>query len=150
MKSKQKPPKKHQPRPAPRPTAAAGSWKRPLVLALVALLTAGGVWAFCEFYLWNELPGAIVGKWVVTEGPQEGATFDFYRSGAMRGRINVNGDEAIVKASVRIEERKLYATTAHPKTGEELTRVQVIRVLSATKLVLEDEQGKLLKMERAD
>ncbi len=47
-------------------------------------------------------------------------------------------------------EIRFYATTRHPMTGEELTRVQTIQKLTRKDLVLKDEQGNLLVMERED
>ncbi len=134
-----------------RPTEPAQSFSRRhrLLLAILALAVGGATWAVFEFVVWNKLPAELVGKWVVVEGPQEGATFDFYRSGTMVGVINVRGKEGHINARIRVEGTKIYSTTRHPKTGEQMTRVQVIRVLTAKELVLQDEQGQILKMERA-
>jgi hypothetical protein len=118
-----------------------------LVASALGLCTA--TWAFFEFVVWNRLPPELVGKWVVVEGPQEGATFDFFRNGTMTGRINLGGNEGIINARVRVEGKNIYSTTRHPETGQEDTVVQIIRRLTATELVVEDERGKLLKMERA-
>ncbi len=121
------------------------------MLALLALTIAGATWAIFEFVVWNKLPRELVGKWVVTEPTeQEGATFDFYRTGAMVGVINMHGKEGHVNASIRLEGQNMHATTKHPTTGEEMTRTQVIRTLTENELVLQDEKGQLLKMKRAD
>jgi uncharacterized protein (TIGR03066 family) len=109
----------------------------------------GGTWAFCEFVLWNRVPSELVGKWVVTEGPQEGATFDFYRNGNLRARLNAGGREAIMEARVRVEDKKIYSTTTNPNTGQDDTKVLMIRTLTARELVVEDEQGTVMKMQRA-
>jgi hypothetical protein len=121
-----------------------------LIVVLCALLVGGATWALFEFVIWNTTPTELVGKWVVTEGPQEGATFDFYRGGRMVGVVNVGGKEGIVEARIRVEDNKIFSTTRNPNTGRDDTRVLVIRRLSATDLVLEDEQSGLLKMERAN
>jgi uncharacterized protein (TIGR03066 family) len=116
---------------------------------MVAVLTFLGTWTFFEWVVWARVPSELVGKWVVTEGPQEGATFDFHRNGTMVGRVNAGGREAIINAQVRVEDKKIYSTTKNPQTGQEDTRVLVIRTLTARELVVEDEQGQVLKMERA-
>ena len=137
-----------QPAPtAPRGASIAASIWFP---ALILFLVAGGTWAFFEFVVWNAVPAELVGKWVVTDGPQEGATFDFYRSGKMVGRVNQGGQLAHVYAAIRVEGDKIYSTTLHPKTGQETTIVQTIRTLTAKELVVEDAKGKRLNMERAD
>jgi hypothetical protein len=96
------------------------------------------------------MPPELVSKWVVKEGPQEGATFGFYRGGTMVGRINADGKEAIVKARIRVEDKAIYSTTTNPHTGQDDTMVLKIRPLTPRELMVEDQQGQLLKMERAD
>jgi hypothetical protein len=49
-----------------------------------------------------------------------------------------------------VEDRKIYSTTTNPNTGQDETRVLTIHTLTARNLVVEDEQGQVLKMERAD
>src|SRR5438552_8558455 len=56
--------------PPARRVIETGMWQRRLLLGLVALLTAGSVWAFFEFVVWSNIPSELVGKWVVLEGPQ--------------------------------------------------------------------------------
>jgi hypothetical protein len=126
-----------------------GKWLM-LILALVGVLTFGGTWAFFEFVVWARVPAELVGKWVVTEGPQEGATFDFYRGGTMVGHVNARGDEAIVNARIQVQDRTIYSTTTNPHTGRDDTMVLNIRALTARELVVEDQQGQVLKMERAE
>jgi hypothetical protein len=144
--------KKHRPTP-PQPTTVNRAWS-PLahwsLLGFCLLFATGSTWGVMEFVVGNKLPGELVGKWVVQEGDQEGATFDFFRNGTMVGRVNVQGKLAYVNAAIRVEEKKMYSTTQNPNTGKQDTRVQSIRTLSATQMVLEDEQGRLLKLERAE
>jgi uncharacterized protein (TIGR03066 family) len=138
------------PQPVRAPVQRNSWWIAALLLLLVALGAGGGTWALFEFVVWNELPAELVGKWVVKEGPQEGATFDFYRNGTMVGHVDAGGKEAIVNARVRVEDKKIYSTTRNPYTGGDDTKVLVIRTLTARDLVVKDEQGKLMKMERAE
>src|SRR5262245_22675929 len=124
MKTKTKNRKKHEP--ARRPVAPRRGLSRRGLLgfSLGVLLAAVGTWALFEYVIWNTTRPALVGKWVVVQGPQDGATFDFFRNGTMVGRVNLDGQEGRVEARIRVEEDRIYATTRHPATGEELTRVQ--------------------------
>jgi hypothetical protein len=65
------------------------------VPALCLLLSAGGAWAVFEFVVWNRLPAELVGKWVVEGGAQDGATFDFSRSGNLEAHLNNKGMEEL-------------------------------------------------------
>jgi hypothetical protein len=146
---KQTAPNPTAPKPAP-PGASHLQW---FILCGCMILAAVATWAVFEFVVWNALPSSLVGKWVVVGGPQDaqdGATFDFYRSGAMVGNVNVKGANATVEATVRVEDQKLYSTTINPNTNRPETRVQRIVVHTATDLVLEDERGQRLVMERAN
>src|SRR5947209_14135999 len=49
--------------PPARKAVDMGPWKRQLLLGLVALLTAGSVWAFFAFVVRNNVPPELVGKW---------------------------------------------------------------------------------------
>jgi hypothetical protein len=132
-------------------TVPQGRWPLPrwIVLGLCLLLAAGGTWAFFEFVIWNKVPSELVGKWVVMEGPDEGGTIDFYRKGTMVAKVNQGGFEGIIYAAIRVEDKKIHVTTRHQKTGEEGTRVQTIRTLEANRLVLEDERGTSIMLQRA-
>jgi hypothetical protein len=121
-----------------------------VVSALVGVVAFVGTWAFFELVVWARVPPELVGKWVVREGPQEGATFDFYRGGTMVGRVNAGGNEAIVNARIRVEDKTIYSTTTNPHTGRDDTMALKIRALTARELVVEDQQRQLLKMERAE
>jgi hypothetical protein len=137
--------------PPARRVVETGTWKRRLFLGLLAVLTAVSVCAIWEFVVWwNNVPPELVGKWVVREGPQDGASFDFFRGGAMEGKVNIGGREGIVNGWIRVDGKNLLWTTRHSQTGAEDTRSKIIRTLTAKELVLEDEQGTLLRMERAD
>ena len=98
----------------------------------------------------KSLPKELMGKWVVVEGPQEGAAFEFFPDGKMIAKVNLNGKEGIIHATVRVENKKLLSTTKNPQTGKEDSRALRIRILTAKEFVLEDDQGKLWKMWRAE
>ena len=137
--------------PSAPPTASAGTSNlRWMAIGFGVLITAGATWAFFEYYVWATTPSELVGKWVVTEGPDKGGTVDFYRNGTMVAKVNNKGMEGIIEAKIRVEDNKIHVTTRHQQTGELGTRVQTIKVLDAHRLVLQDERGMTIKMERAD
>jgi uncharacterized protein (TIGR03066 family) len=129
---------------------ARSFFSRGWFLVLAGILVGVGTWALFEMVIWNQVPSELVGKWVVTEGPQEGATFDFKRNGTMVGKVNAAGREAILDARIRVEDKKIYSTTTNPQTGKDDTAVLTIRTLTARELIVEDSQGKVLKMRRAE
>jgi hypothetical protein len=150
MKSKERRNLKNRAKAPPRQAPGTGSWKRRLLLTLTVLLAAGGTWALFEFVIWSRVPSELVGKWVVVGGPQDGATFDFFRNGTMEGNVNFRETNKPFFAVVRVDGKNIYTTTKHPETGQDDTQVKVIRTLTATNLVIEDEQGKLTQLERAE
>jgi uncharacterized protein (TIGR03066 family) len=126
------------------------SLPRWVFLALCLLLTFGGTWAVFELVVWNKVPPELVGKWVVTEGPDEGGTIDFYRGGTMIAKVNLDGKLGVIDAKVQVEGKKIIATLTNKFTGEQGTRIQTIKVLDSKRLVLEDERGMQIKLERAE
>jgi uncharacterized protein (TIGR03066 family) len=150
MKSTSKNHRKDRPRPAARPSPGLG--QRFLLLAALVLLSGAGTWAFLVYVVWNVTPAELVGTWVVMRGPpdQEGGTFEFCRDGTLIGHIGPDGNHHVVRARIRVEGDKIYATTRHSITGEELTRIQTITNLTKKSLVLRDEQGNQLVMERTE
>ncbi len=149
-KKKQKADMKRTPRAEPLPASGGGSTKLVLLLLGTFLLVFGGVWAFCEFVLWNKIPAELVGKWVVLRGPDEGGTIDFYRGGSMVAKVNQGGYEGTIGATIRVEENRIHVTTKNQKTGEVGTRVQTIKSLDRSRLVLQDERGVSIELERAN
>ena len=153
MKGKEKKQKNklaRAPRISPGPVPAIGSWRRRLALVLVLLVVGGGTWAVFEFVVWNNVPSELVGKWVVTRGPDEGGTIDFYRNGAMVAKVNQDGFVGIINAKIRVADKKIHVTTTHQNTGEQGTRVQTIKSLEGNFLVLEDERGVSISLDRAE
>ncbi len=121
-----------------------------LVLGLCLLVAFGGAWAATEFFLFSKLPPELVGKWVVQGGPQDGATFDFFRGGNMEAHLNNNGNEVVLKAQVAVEGKTLLTTTRNPHTGQDETNTSTIRELTRDSLVLETKQGEVFRMTRAE
>jgi uncharacterized protein (TIGR03066 family) len=141
--------------PQPNAKTPGATAKRPLLprwaLILLCLVFAGGgTWAVAEFFVFSKLPPELVGKWVVQGGPQDGATFDFYRDGSMVAHLNNNGSVGIIKAGASVEGKQLLTTTRQPSTGQLKTSVSHIRELTRDSLVLESEQGEVTRMSRAE
>jgi uncharacterized protein (TIGR03066 family) len=91
-----------------------------------------------------------VGKWVVQGGPQDGATFDFFRGGSMVARLNNNGTAVLLKARAAVEGKTLLTTTQNPHTGRDETNASTIRELTRDSLILETKQGEVFRMARAE
>jgi uncharacterized protein (TIGR03066 family) len=146
--------------PASNPPAATDPVRPPLlprwlVLALCLLLAGGATgavtaWAVSEGILFSKIPRDLVGKWVVQGGPQDGATFDFFRSGDMVARLNNNGTAVVLKARVAVEGKKLLTTTRNPHTDKDETNTSTIRELTRDSLVLETARGEVFRLSRAE
>ena len=119
------------------------------VLGLSLLLAGGGTWAALEFFVWNKLPPALVGKWEVQGGPMSGGTFQFFRNGTLETRHKKDQTYSMLRASVAVEDKTLLTTTQDSQTGREQTRKSTIRELTAISLAIELEDGAVLKMVRA-
>jgi uncharacterized protein (TIGR03066 family) len=118
-------------------------------LGLGLLLAGGGTWAALEFFVWNKLPAALVGKWEVQGGPMSGGTFQFFRDGTLETRHKKDQTYSMLRASVAVEGKTLLTTTQDLRTGQEQTRKSTIRELTANSLAIELEDGAVLKMVRA-
>jgi hypothetical protein len=125
-----------------------GRW-RWTVLALGLFVVGGGTFVVLKFFIWNQLPAELVGKWVVQQGPLAGGTFEFFPNGTLETRIKSEGEQFALKARVTVEDKILRTTTQDPQTRREQTRKSIIRELSANALVLELEDGQMLQMVRA-
>jgi uncharacterized protein (TIGR03066 family) len=150
MKTKKQNNKSAVPRVAQDSKRKAGVLRSRLALVLALVLAGGATWALFEFVVWNKVPQELVGKWEVAEGPKEyrGAVFQFFRNGDMEGMVDVGDYLNIIKSTIRVEGKKIFVTSKHPRTGQEATQVQLIRTLTATELVVEDERANVLKMVR--
>jgi hypothetical protein len=118
------------------------------LVALCLFLAAGGTLAVLEFFIWNKVPPELVGTWEVTEGPMAGGTFEFSRTGTLETRVKSKGKYFTIKASVTVEDKALFTTTHEALTGGEQTRKSIIRELTESSLILELENGEVLKMTR--
>jgi uncharacterized protein (TIGR03066 family) len=121
-----------------------------LIMLLVAMLAFGGTWASFELFVWNRVPAALVGKWVVMEGPDSGDTVEFYRNGTMIALVNREGEQHIIPGTIQVDGKRIFTTTKHPQTGESAVRVQTIQLLEADRLTLQDERGMVVKLKRVE
>jgi hypothetical protein len=122
--------------------------RRWTLIALCFLLVGGATWAVLELVVWTKVPRALVGQWEVTEGPMAGGTFAFARDGTLAIHADAQGTDYIVTARVAVENKTLSMTTREPRTRQEQTRTSTIQELTATSLVLELENGQVLRMVR--
>jgi uncharacterized protein (TIGR03066 family) len=116
---------------------------------LLGVLAGVGTWALFEFVLSSRVPSELVGKWVVKGGPDDGGTIDFRRNGTMVAQVNNGGMLGVIEARVRVAGKKLFVRTTNQETGEEGMRVQTIKTLDEHNLVLEDELGMSVRLEKA-
>ena len=143
--------KKRKPTPAQPGEQKTGKFGLPrwAWIALGLLLAAGGTLAVFEFFIWNKVPPALVGKWEVQGGPMSGGTFQFFRNGTLETRHKKDQTYSMLRASVAVEGKTLLTTTQDTRTGREQTRKSAIRELTANSLAIELEDGAVLKMVRA-
>jgi hypothetical protein len=143
--------KKRKPKETKPPPKKTGRIGRPrwAVVALGLLLAGGATLAVFEFFIWNKVPPALVGKWEVQGGPMSGGTFQFSRSGAVE--VRHQGAQVALSGRATVDGETLLLTTRDPKDIRlEQTRPSTIRELTATTFVLELEKGEVLKMVRKE
>lgn len=137
-------------RTAPRQAGRAArrfTLRHALVLGLCVFLAAAGALTALRVFVWK-VPTALVGIWEVTEGPMAGGIFVFSRAGGLETRVKSGGKLFTLNGSASVEGNTLLTTTRHPRTGDEQTRRSTIRELTDSTLVLELEQGEVLKLKR--
>ena len=130
-------------------TSARVGLPRWAIIALCLVLAGGGAWAVCEFFVFAKIPPELVGKWVVQGGPQDGATFDFSRNGAVEAHLNGMGMEHVLKGKAAVQDKTLLITTQNPHTKQDETCGCLIRELTPQSLIVEFEKGEVFKMTRA-
>jgi hypothetical protein len=120
------------------------------VLVVLLLIVAGlGTLTFFEFWVWTKVPPALAGLWEISDGPGKGSTFEFSRNGQMEFIPNV-GKGRSRKARVLVRDKTLVILETDPRTGEDMRLKNTIRELTATTLILELENGDVLKMVRLE
>jgi uncharacterized protein (TIGR03066 family) len=141
--------KRRPPKPAVRPK---GGTIAPLFWAwsAVALVVVGaGTLAAFEFFVWNKVPPALVGKWKVEDGALGGGTFEFSRNGDLViQRKNQNQEASHIKGRALVEGKNLHTTLHNPLARRDQTQTITIIELTANSLMLEFENGDVLRMAR--
>jgi hypothetical protein len=77
-----------------------------------------------------------------------GGTFTFTRDGILAIHAEDKGKDYTVHARVAVEGKTLRMTTRDPVSRQEQTRTSTVQELTATSLVLELENGQVLRMAR--
>lgn len=132
------------PQTRPRPRAAL-VW---LAVLGCVLLAGAASYAVLRFVVLSRVPHALLGKWYVVGGDMDGATLEFDRDGKMIGTVNMKGKEGKIKGKAEVDGQTLRITSTNPFTGRAETVTQTIRTLTEDRLVIEDEKGAVLQMER--
>ncbi len=119
----------------------------------LAYFTALVVVAATSFYLvlnfvLPKVPAEFAGKWLVEGGPMGSAELQIQRNGSFVARVP--GKEEFVEGRVEVYEKSLLFITVNPYTNEEDAKQQSIKQLSAREMVLEDPQGKAMRLIRRD
>ncbi|HMF16209.1 MAG TPA: hypothetical protein VKE98_03340 [Gemmataceae bacterium] len=122
---------------------ATSTW---VLVGLILILGGVGTLFVFEFFVWTRVPPALVGVWEINEGPPKGTTFDFDRNGDMELIPNF-GNGKSRKARVIVRDKTLVMSEPD-RTGKELKIEYTIRELTADTLILELENGDVLKMVR--
>jgi hypothetical protein len=112
------------------------------------MVIAAGTVAVLEFFVWNKVPPALVGKWKIEDGPLAGGTFEFSRNGDMAVKDKNQKGVSQLKAKAVLEGKTIVTTSSNPLTREQLIHTSTVRELTATTLVIELESGDVLKMVR--
>src|SRR5579862_911113 len=95
------------------PMLTTSTW---VLLGLTFVLAGFGTWAVFDFIVWNKVPPELVGLWEVEQGPQKGATFEFFRDGVMEVQMRRNKKEISHKAQVAVRDKTLLMTSKNPLT----------------------------------
>jgi hypothetical protein len=130
--------------------AGATAWLSSSTWVLLGLcLALGGVGALAVSDYLVKVPRELVGLWEVEEGPQKGATFEFFRNGAMEVVMRGKKGEVAHKTRVAVRDKTLRVTAKGTQATEDNTGESIIRELTADTLILE-EKGNVLKMVRIE
>ncbi|MBI3407237.1 MAG: hypothetical protein HY040_02635 [Planctomycetes bacterium] len=121
-----------------------------LLLTLCLVLAGVGTLAVYEFFIWNKVPPELVGFWEVEEGPQKGASFEFFRKGEMEIHMKNKKKDISHKTRVVVKDKTILSTSKNPQTRVEKTSPIMIRELTADSLILEFEGGEVLNLVRLE
>jgi hypothetical protein len=128
---------------ARRPGPCGWAW---LVLGLAVAATS--TLAVFELVIWNKVPPALVGTWEVDEGPQYGGTFVFSRTGDLVVHLKDKQTDYTIRSRAVVQGKTLRTTTQDGQSHRQETHVSTILELTADSLVLEFENGDVLRLVR--
>jgi hypothetical protein len=126
---------------------ATSTW---VLVGLILILGGVGTLFVYEFFIWTKVPPALVGLWEINEGPTKGGTFEFFRNGTMEVLVPTKKREVNYTGRIIVRDKTLVEIARDPRTGEKATRKSLIRELTATTLILELENGDVLKLVRLE
>jgi hypothetical protein len=129
----------------PRGKIFAWSWCLPVLVLLVA---AGGTLGVLEFFIWNKVPPALVGTWDVEPGQQFGGSFTFSRTGNLVVHLKDKTGSFDLQSRAVVDGRNLQTTNYNPQTRREESHTGTILELTAESLILELENGDVVRMVR--
>ncbi len=96
----------------------------------------------------GDLHPLMLGKWLIVEGENQGATIEFARDGTMVLALKQNGNEIAFDGSVQMEGDGFRVTLVDPTHGFKVTHEQTILELTELRFIVQDQQGELIKMTR--
>jgi uncharacterized protein (TIGR03066 family) len=128
----------------------ARRWRWWLLVAGCFILAGVATYVIAENYLVTRIPEALVGKWRVVGGEQDGVTLEFHRNGSFQARVSRGGKEGAVYARVEVDDKQLHIISADPQTGREEAKTHIIRTLTETEMLLEDPRGVTSRMVRLE
>jgi uncharacterized protein (TIGR03066 family) len=141
------------PRPAtaaPAPAKPVRRWRWWLGIAVCFALAGVATYVVAENYLVTRIPEALVGKWRVVGGEQDGVTLEFHRNGAFQATLHRDGQAGVVHARVEVDDKKLHIISEDPKSGKTDTKTHIIRELTENEMVLEDPRGVTSRLRRLE
>jgi hypothetical protein len=120
--------------------------------SLVLVLTLGAAGSFYVFdrFLLAKIPTALVGKWGVDGGVQDGATLELNRNGTYRATVNLHGSEGIVTGRLEASAKSLTFISVHSTTGEEKSLRKTVVQIGKEEMTLREPSGEIMKLVRLD
>jgi uncharacterized protein (TIGR03066 family) len=133
-----------------RATACAGGRRYMLLAGLFAAALLVGFLAYR--WLRPGLPEEVVGTWRVQGGEQAGAVLEFRRDGSFQALMDWPGkrEKGVVEARVEVEGETIRFLSVNPITQREEAKMQTIKQLTETEMVLEDQRGARSKLIRVE
>ncbi len=122
----------------------------PWLFAFISILGSAAITVvFFEVMFLNNVPPLLLGKWVITEGEQEGAILEFFKDGTMKGTMQRKGQTGLMQWKVTMNgDDRFRITLSDDESGLITTEMQTILELSNRYFKFQDSQGKVTKLTR--